>query len=677
MSNTTRVRSRLTFRSVEPLLVVIVLLLAAYLRLNHLGWTEFKLDEATLSRLALNLVRGAELPVTGMGSSTGIVNLPLSVWLMAIPYAVSSSPITATAFVAMLNVAAVAGCYALARRWLGTTTALIATLLFAAAPWAVIHARKIWAQNLLPPFVVLWAWTGWLAFAQRRPGALIGHALALAACIHLHYSSLWLAPVSAVWGIAFARRVQRRHALAAVAVFALSFAPFVVADAATGGENIGRLLELARQPSAIDGEAARLAWLMITGQEIHSLAGPEEFENYLASAPGGEAGFALTGALGLLVIAGMLLAMVDVVRAARRRSFDRQSAAAFMLVTWLALPIVLQTRHSLPLFTHYFIILYPAPFLLVGWVVSWLVDWPAGWLGSWLQWVRGAVILLVAVVAVAQTLQTLALQAFVATRATPGGFGVPVGMAARVADEAARVSRSMDDAEILVYGEGDNPHAHEGPAVLDVLLPPDIPRRFVDLALAGEVYPRRAPVMVIYSPAQLPLPNALIERSKLESAISLRAGEGEAQVRALPSLNDPSGRCGSSSPIAKWENGVALLSAHPPGDWQGAGGWLELCVEAVAPDGADVHWFNHIIGPDGQRRAQIDGVGFSSRFWRPGDVIVLRFGPFFLPPDAPAGRYTLRVGMYTWPAGVNVPRVGAEDGPPDGAAEVDLGRLVR
>src|SRR5512135_2751228 len=150
-SRTTRHVSR---RTLEIIAVILVLLLAAYLRLNHLDWTEFKLDEAHLSQIAYDMARHGVIPLTGIGSSVGIVNPPLAAWLLAIPYAVSSSPIVATAFIALLNVAAVALCYGLSRRmfapwsdraWLA---ALITTLLFAVAPWAVIQSRKVWAQDL-------------------------------------------------------------------------------------------------------------------------------------------------------------------------------------------------------------------------------------------------------------------------------------------------------------------------------------------------------------------------------------------------------------------------------------------------------------------------------------------------------------------------------------------------
>ena len=732
--------SRITFHvsrftTTERLALLGILILAGYLRLNHLGWTEFKLDEANLSRLSLNLARGVEFPLTGIGSSTGIPNLPLAAWLLAIPYAISPSPIVATGFVAALNVIAVAGCYGLARRWLSASgdtlvagvsnhvegvskhrqsasgdasykmAALLATLLFAAAPWAVIHSRKIWAQNLLPPFVIAWAWSGWLAFVQRRPRALIGHALALAACVQLHYSGLYLIPVTLAWAIAFARRLRWKFALVAVALFAVTFAPFLAADVLHGGPGIGRILGIAGQSAVVDDQALRLAWLTITGQEVHSLAGPDEFENFLTSVPGGEPGFALGAVIGVLVVAAALAALIEVARAARRRSFDDRAAASLMLLTWLGLPTLLQSRHSLPLYPHYFIILYPVPFLFIGRVVSRLDSTLFERRAAPGKILRGAVIGLVVGIALLQSTQSIALQTFVASRATPGGFGVPIETTIHIADEAIaaiqagsgsealiysegdnppserRLQSAIGSSEVLIYSEGDNPFTHEGPAVFDVLLPPNLPRRFVDLSQATEVYPRGAAALVVYSPAGLALPDALIERSPLyrpEAVIPLRLGEGAAEVRAWPGQAQAATPCGGSTPIGQWQNGVRLLDAQPSGAWQGAGGWIELCYQVSAPPGdVDLHWFNHVIGPDGQRWAQVDGVGYRAASWRPGDVLVVRFGPFILPADAPPGRYTARIGMYTYPEIVNVPQIDTAGNPVGDGVSVELGELTR
>jgi hypothetical protein len=119
--------------------LVPILVLAVVLRMGWPGLSEFKYDEARLSGLALDWVRGGPLPLAGMTSSTGVSNPPLSVYLLALPYALASSPIVATLFIGLLNVLAVAGCYALARRWYGRTAAWVSALLFAAGPWAILY----------------------------------------------------------------------------------------------------------------------------------------------------------------------------------------------------------------------------------------------------------------------------------------------------------------------------------------------------------------------------------------------------------------------------------------------------------------------------------------------------------------------------------------------------------
>ena len=78
------------------ILLLAILLLAVGLRCYRLDGVEYKLDEANISRLALNMVRTGRVPVWGLGSSVGIYNGALSEWLLAIPYAVSSSPLAAT-----------------------------------------------------------------------------------------------------------------------------------------------------------------------------------------------------------------------------------------------------------------------------------------------------------------------------------------------------------------------------------------------------------------------------------------------------------------------------------------------------------------------------------------------------------------------------------------------------
>ena len=201
-----------------------------------------------------------------------------------------------------------------------------------------------------------------------------------------------------------------------------------------------------QQPGVTDTSAIHLAWITTTGEEIHSLAGPQEFENYRALVPFNDG---VSAIIGLLVIGGLIVAVIDVLAAIRRRRWDDRSAASFLLVTWLLLPVLGQLSHRTPLFVHYFLIVLPAPFMVIGYLVARVtLATPAkssGICGASPHAGDGRVarpallavaMTLVGVIAVAQAYQVLTLQQFVAARPTPGGMSVPIGYYEQLVNQA-------------------------------------------------------------------------------------------------------------------------------------------------------------------------------------------------------------------------------------------------
>jgi hypothetical protein len=647
-------------RALEIIAVSLVLLLAAYLRLNHLEWTEFKLDEAHLSQIAFDMARHGVIPLTGIGSSVGIVNPPLAAWLLAIPYALSSSPIVATAFIALLNVVAVALCYGLSRRmfaplgdraWLA---ALIATLLFAVAPWAVIHSRKVWAQDLLPPFVLLYVWFGYRAFAQCKAWSLIGHGVALAAMIQIHYSALWLIPVSFVWLIAFARRLRFAPLVVTALIGAAAFAPFVIADGLRGWPSVTRLLEMTQQAATIDTTAIHLAQITTTGEEIHSLAGPQEFENYRALVPFNDG---VSSLISLLVIGGVIVAAIDVLAAVRRRQWGDRSAASFLLITWLLLPVLVQLSHRTPLYVHYFIIVLPAPFMLTGYLIGRLPD---------RRWLKTLCVIGIAAIAVAQAYQVLTLQQFVATRPTPGGMSVPIGYYEQTVNQAKAALRQSGGVEIIVNTHGSNPNVDEAPAIFDFLLN-DIPHRFVDVGQAVIVYPALSHIQIDYAPDGMQ-PTTASQRELL-SQLTLRATESPAAIYRVAGAGRPP--CEVSATSVRWSNGVSLLSTQIDPVRPDEKATIHLCLKIDQPAAEEFHWTAQLWDKAGRRWAQVDDNGYPTRYWRAGDVIVQTL-LIDVPTDAPAGDYVLRVGQYTWPEVKPVLTLDVAGNPQSDAAEISV-----
>ena len=114
------------------------------------------------------------------------------------------------------------------------------------------------------------------------------------------------------------------------------------------------------------------------------------------------------------------------------------------------------------------------------------------------------------------------------------------------------------------------------------------------------------------------------------------------------------------APLAIYgDNEIALLSAEVVGD-PGPGGRMAVAVQwqALRPLDRDYTVFFHVIGPDGQRYAQQDGMPDGGQSptsgWLPGDIVADRYEAV-LSMDAPiGGAYRYWIGLYDGATGVRL-----------------------
>lgn len=598
-------------RRVEWLLLGLILLLAGALRMGRPDLTEFKRDEAALYRLALDVAEFKAFPVRGIGSSVGVPNTPISVYLFALPLFLWKSPLAATLFVGALNTASVALAYALARRYWGVRPALLSALLYAAAPWAVLYSRKLWAQDLLPLFVVGHVFTALLTFVEGRRRWLIPHLALLALAVQIHYAGAVLAPLTGLLLMVYWRRVDWRlmgwGALAA-ALLAAPFAWYLVTELLDQA-SLTALLELTGRPAVYSADSVWLATLVALGLEAHSPAGPAAFRDFLATVPDFTP---LLMAGGGVLAAGAGLVLWRARPGAPRSVADQ---AGLVLAAWLVLPVLFFLRHATPIYPHYFILFFPAPYLLAGLALdAGLTRWPSGW-------ARGLGWAFPAALAGAQTWLVVALLGFLGARATPGGFGVPLGILLAVAEQAQGAP------DVLVLSAGADPGLDEIPAVFDVLLR-DTAHRFVE-ARTTAVFPA-GPALVIVWPAAEPYPGAA--RYPADVTIPLRAGEGAVHITRWTGRPPAVPRPRAASALLA--NGVEVLGSG------GAAAQWELWWQAPAGGpGENMTVFAHLLDAAGGRVAQADLPTYPAAGWRAGDVVVSYF------PLAGSG-VAVRAGMY-------------------------------
>jgi hypothetical protein len=350
-------------------------------------------------------------------------------------------------------------------------------------------------------------------------------------------------------------------------------------------------------------------------------------------------------------------------------------ARDLVLLGWLALPVLLQTRHSQPVYPHYFILLYPVQFLIIAILLheglAWLRRRGGARAFRWAGMVALGGVLLIG------GWQVYLGQAFIrfaAHNPTPGGYGPVIGPLWQTASLAGQAARRAG-AEVLVVAEGDDPVWDNVPATMDVLLPRDLARRFV---VAGQalVFPSN-PAVTIVAPEGAAAAAALGAQPGTQalSAIAVPGGgQFDLFLRDNASRDDVLEGMIALDPAPQLANGVRFLAyridALPARE---TGGTLSLSLawwydSPSAPE-TNYHSFAHLVDGDGKRWGQHDLSGFATQYWKPGDVVLTRF-QIDVPPGIPAGSYWVRLGMYSYPDVVNVPVLDAAGNPASDAVVV-------
>jgi len=480
-----------------------VLVLGLVLRMGWPALAEFKRDEATVLRRALAIAYEGELPATGVATSMGTANLPLTLYLTAIPLRLWRDPVAVVLFTGLLNGLAVLACYAIGRACFGRAVGLVAAFLFAVNPWAVLYGRKIWSQNL--PLVTLGFFAALFAtFVRGKRWALVGAFVGLAALVGLHLGGLAFVPILLVPMVLYRKQVAWRPLVVGMGLAALLVAPYVVHDALHDWSNVRGFLGYAGGESHLSWDALRYAFFLTGSAGIHGMAGGLQVE-YLAGLPNGWwLNWVMMGLFALALVYGL----VQIVRGPveRRRSF-------VLLLLWFAVPIAMQSRPSADVYPHYFILLYPVQFLFIAVL---LVDGvarrrsgrptgdPTGFpkpvrsgRPSCLTANRGAPpgrflgrrltvpALLLAVGLVLwgswQVAVSARLLVFMDRHPTTGGYGIPLKYTRAAAQEARRLARTAQTsaarpeesepvAEIVVLSAGVDPAVDETAAVFEALL---------------------------------------------------------------------------------------------------------------------------------------------------------------------------------------------------------------
>jgi len=256
---------------IEQIVLCVVLLIALGLRMSHLDSMEFKGDEAFNLTKARELSRGQQFPLTSARSSTDIPEPPIFMYLLSLPIVISDDAIFVTASIALLNVFAIYLCYLIARRFFSPLTALISIFLFAVNPWQVLYSRKIWTQNLLPFFALLFLLFFFEALFRNRSRLLIAALITLSVTVQLHLSAFFLVPYTLILLIWHRRSVKLKHVLLGCALGLTLWIPYIVHLVINFNHFTQIVLELGQKTFIIRSSAAKLPLQLVSTDGFNDL----------------------------------------------------------------------------------------------------------------------------------------------------------------------------------------------------------------------------------------------------------------------------------------------------------------------------------------------------------------------------------------------------------------------
>ena len=513
-----------------------ILVLGALLRLSHLDLIEIDASGVNAVRRAEAIVFEAQPPSIGELTTEGYAEPPLLNYVLAIPRRLSADLRAIAGFIALLNLAALLGLYGVVRRYYGGRVALLASLLSAANPWAVLLARRIAVEGLLIPLGVLllhglllgahdgdpWGWfEAWLA-----AGVML--------FLTLYAWPLWLAV--ALLTLFYSRRVSGLHILLAVGLTLLLFLPYYYHQTLNAFVDLRAFFARTPGAAACGLDALSAAADLHGGRGLGSLAGVSIGEWRVGEYP-----LALLGEAGTVLFGMALpgLAMLAVRTWARWREGQSPSVYTVPLV-WLTVGLLFLASRPQGTAIERHVILWPAGFVAMAALLDHGVN--ALQQGSWPRIARfalpGALVLALLATVGWQAHSIARLYRFVAQADTNGGYGRPLRLWSQTARATERVAAAADVRNVWVLSEGTDLQRDTAPAVLRYLLPEKLALTFVGRGSThGLLLPLGEPALYLLTRSDVPVEATLTRLGATQAALIARSPRDiVARVVTAPAL---------------------------------------------------------------------------------------------------------------------------------------------
>ena len=342
----------------ECIALIFIVLLALVLRLYRIeGYMTFLGDEGRDVRVVRNILRG-DLAFIGPQTSVGGMYLgPLYYYMMAPALLLSGlNPVGPAVMVALLSVVTIILTWYFGRRWFGPLTGILTAFLFTISPVSIIHSHSSWNPNPMPFFALLSVWGIYQVWANQKYRFLPLVGLSIAFALQMHYLSLlllpllgifWLISLKQVWIKKKLRKTFLTQTLWAVLLFLFLMSPLLLFDLKHNYMNLNAFKAFFNsQQTNLDFNPVNYRFLPVLYKVVSDLfLGQSDF---------------LIPLFSFLIVTLSFWALL----------VSKKKKPASLLLIWLGIALLGLTLYKQNIYAHYFGFIYPAVYLLSGWIIA-------------------------------------------------------------------------------------------------------------------------------------------------------------------------------------------------------------------------------------------------------------------------------------------------------------------
>jgi len=233
----------------EFISLLVILAVALFLRLYRISeFLTFLGDEGRDVRIVRDLITKGNLVFIGPMTSIGNMYLgPLYYYMIAPALFLSGlNPVGPAVMVALIGVLTVWFTWYVGRTWFGKVPGIIAALLFAVSPVAIIYSRSSWNPNPMPLFALLCIWGIYEIWQNKKYFWLPLIGVSFAFAMQMHYLALLLVPVIGLFWLLSLKKINKdkidkpqfvKKTLLAIFFFLLLMSPLALFDLKHNGMN--------------------------------------------------------------------------------------------------------------------------------------------------------------------------------------------------------------------------------------------------------------------------------------------------------------------------------------------------------------------------------------------------------------------------------------------------------